>query len=149
MNRSAAALLLAMPILAACAAPPSPNVAVSSTPATTTAAAEPTPEPTATASSAPPESRTIATAEDVVAATGCTGYALADKPAPFAATYGTCKWSGGRLQIYTFASEGNMTSFWNAVAAFGVTPEQAAVVGLVVAAPESQRGQVALRAALA
>jgi hypothetical protein len=149
VNRSAVALLLALPILAACAASPSPEAAVSTTPATTSAAAEPSGEPTPTESSAPPEPRTIATAEDVVAATGCTGYALADTSAPFAATYGTCQWSGGRLQVYTFASEGDMASFFETVASFGVTPEQTAVVGLVVAAPESPRDLAELRAALA
>ena len=81
--------------------------------------------------------------------TGCTGYALSPDVAPGAATYGTCTWKGGRLQVYTFASAADQQVFWTAVKAFGAVPSQAAVVGLVVAAPADQRNLAALRAALA
>lgn len=146
MKRTIVAAVAAALLIAACGASADPPATTTNAPATS---ASPTPTVTpeeSMPSSEPPAA--IATAEDVVAATGCTGYEVADQPAPFAATYGTCSWKGGRLQVYTFASEGDMASFFDSVKAFGVTESQVAVVGLVVAAPASQKNLAALRDAL-
>lgn len=153
MKRTLVAAAAAAVLLAGCSSSPAPAASTSpapvasSTPAATSSAPvvseTPTPEPSTSSAVGPIES-----AEDVVAATGCTGYELADEAAPFTATYGTCTWKGGRLQIYTFASDVDMASFFETVRAFGVTEKQTAVVGLVVAAPKSQKNLAALRAAL-
>ncbi len=137
-------------LLVGCSSSPQEATPGSSSPATPTSSgpAATSSAPAAESSTPAAEPVTIETAEDVVTATGCTGYELADQAAPFSKSYGTCTWKGGRLQVYTFANDTDLASFWDAVRAFGVTPDQAAVVGLVVAAPESQKDLAALKAAL-
>ena len=141
-------VIVAMLTLTACGGSGSTDAGTTtaaSTPAAATDPPTPTATPTPTESPSEPEARTIASAEDVVAATGCTGYELADEAAPFTSTYGTCTWKGARLQVYTFDNSADLAKFWDMVSAYGVTPKQAAVVGLVVAAPKSQKNLAELR----
>jgi hypothetical protein len=71
----------------------------------------------------------------------CEGFDDLSEEAPeFVAEYGTCYLWGevppNVAKLYGFASEQDMASFWAASEATGLTPDQAATVGLFVVYPD-------------
>jgi hypothetical protein len=138
--------LLAVAALAGCgsssAAPPSPPQ--TSTPAAGTTSASPSPSPVASQ----PAAVASLTVEDAIAKTGCTGYKLAAEAAPFAATYGTCRWKGNRLQLYSFDDEASREKFLDLSAQYGAPRSSVVIAGLLVAALDRQTDRALLRTTL-
>lgn len=71
----------------------------------------------------------------------CEGFDARPEEAPeHVAEYGTCYLWGedppNPVTLYRFNSESDMAEFWTAMAAEGITPDQAATVGLIVVYPE-------------
>lgn len=141
----------AVALLAACGS----SGGAASTPAASTSSTAPapsssSPEPTSSSAqpSEEPSTQTIGSIEEAIERTGCTGYEVADEAAPFATEYGTCRWNGDRLQLYSFASEKDREKFLDLSADYGVTRGQVVICGLVVAALDKQKNTKKLRALL-
>ena len=71
----------------------------------------------------------------------CEGFDAGPEEAPeHVAEYGTCYLWGedppNPVGLYRFDSESDMARFWTAVADEGMTPDQAATVGLIMVYPE-------------
>jgi hypothetical protein len=113
----------------------SPSV---SSPAPATPKATPTVEP----------SGSSLALEEAIAKTGCTGYELAAEAAPFAATYGTCRWMGNRLQLYTFDDEASREKFLDLSAQYGAPRSSLVIAGMLVAALDRQTDRALLKTTL-
>jgi hypothetical protein len=148
MKRTTVVILLAL-ALAGCGSSSSPGPAAAPTGASSSPSASASPSPpAATATPAATPSEVSLTVEDAIAKTGCTGYKLSEEAAPFAATYGTCRWKGNRLQLYTFDDEAAREKFLDLSAEYGAPRSTLVIAGLLVAALDRQTDRALLKSTL-
>lgn len=105
------------------------------------------------ASLASPSVEVVSDLDVVATRINCIGYTDdTETISPFTQQYGDCIMDNdgsGSVQLYRFGTTQAIESFWDAVAGFGVTPDQCAQAGLVVACPEEPSDIAGIQAALA